>query len=192
LRPAAIPWPGFGPIPPTPGAITLTDQDIRGVTLYGDGAEVLRTADTELAGASGAPATFTVDLYDGGSAFALTGPYGWTAPVLTALISGGSYTPPAAHYLGFMEAFAFTPTEFTAAGYSRKAITFTAPSGGQCTNTAALRWTTGAPWPTGTWVIWDAATGGNILWQGEEGSMSPTATGDRILIDVGAIKARIL
>lgn len=173
-------------------SITLTDQDIRGSLLFDTGgAEVIRGDDFELIGVTGAPATHTIDVYSGGTAWALTGPDASAGAVLDALVNGSSYTPPAAHYLGLMEAFAFTPTELSAAGYSRKPITFGAASSGQCTNTAALNWTVGAFWHTSRWAVWDAPTGGTLLWQGQDGDILNMNAGDRLLIDVGAVKARL-
>lgn len=178
----------------TEWVITLTDQDIRGVVLFDatSGAEVVRGPDGEIAGATGAPATFTLDTYSGGAVWALDGPYAPAAAALDALINGSSYTGPGSPYLGFLEAFTFTPTELTAAGYSRQAITFGAPSSGQVSNTAALHWYPTGHWPTSTWALWDAPTGGTLLWQGSDGSIAPMDAGDHLLIDIGAVKARLL
>lgn len=82
-------------------------------------------------------------------------------------------------------------TEATGGSYARKAIAFTASSGGTTSNTAAKVWTVGTDIAAGTYVgygVYDAATGGNLLF-GEAFSASKVLTnaGDTLTFAIGAI-----
>lgn len=77
----------------------------------------------------------------------------------------------------------------TSPGYTRKAITFGAPSGGSMSNSAEVLFDTA----TGTWVnathfgIFDAATAGNLLYWGPLTSAVQVANGNQGRIAAGAI-----
>lgn len=59
-------------------------------------------------------------------------------------------------------------TEISAGGYARQKVTFGAASGGSMTNSEAMEFPTAtADWGTAVaWGLFDAATGGNMVWYG--------------------------
>jgi predicted 2-oxoglutarate/Fe(II)-dependent dioxygenase YbiX len=82
-------------------------------------------------------------------------------------------------------------TEATGGSYARKAIAFTAASGGATSNSAEKKWTVGTDIAAGTytgWGVYDAASGGNLLF-GDTFSSSKvlTGTGDTLTFAAGAI-----
>lgn len=103
--------------------------------------------------------------------------------VLDWLMTNGSATRPTAWHVAL---FTVAPsdsgggTEVSGNGYSRKAVTFAAAStpGGTTSNTNALSYTAaGGSWGTVSHIgIFDAATGGNLLWHG--GLIASKAVGD--------------
>lgn len=60
-------------------------------------------------------------------------------------------------------------TEISAGGYARQKVTFGSAAGGAMSNSAAIEFPTAtADWGTATaWALFDAATGGNMLWYGD-------------------------
>ncbi len=86
-----------------------------------------------------------------------------------------------------------TGTEVSGGGYSRKAITFSAPSlvGGkqQVSNTATVSWEAFSA-DLGTvayWAIFDSVTGGNQKWQGSFSRSKLVQSDDAIQIPVGSV-----
>mgnify|MGYP001255324194 FL=1 len=85
-------------------------------------------------------------------------------------------------------------TEVTGGGYVRKALLWTAASGGATSNsTAASVWTAGTDITAGTactgWGVYDAAAAGNMLYGDAFGStktVGPSA-GDTLTFAIGAI-----
>lgn len=82
-------------------------------------------------------------------------------------------------------------TEATGGSYARKAIAFTASSGGATSNTAQKQWTVGTDIAAGTytgWGVYDAASGGNLLF-GDAFSANRVlgTTGDTLTFAAGAI-----
>ena len=105
------------------------------------------------------------------------------------ILGTGAWTMPAAVSLAL---FTTNPnfetgaggTEATGGSYARKALAFTAASGGATGNTAAKVWTVGTDLAAGTytgWGVYDAATVGNLLF-GDAFSANRTVatTGDTI------------
>jgi hypothetical protein len=75
----------------------------------------------------------------------------------------------------------------TGGGYSRKAVTFNAPSGGSMTNSADIDFPN-MPAATITHVaLWDAASAGNCLWIGALTTSKTTNAGDTFRIPAGQL-----
>lgn len=60
-------------------------------------------------------------------------------------------------------------TEISAGGYARQQVTLGTATGGSITNSAAIEFPTAtADWGTAiAWGLFDAVTGGNMLWYGD-------------------------
>jgi hypothetical protein len=82
-------------------------------------------------------------------------------------------------------------TEVSTGGYARQSATFAAASspGGTTSNSGAISWTaSGANYGTVTHVgIFDAATGGNLLWHGPLTASKTVNNGDTFQIAAGAL-----
>lgn len=82
-------------------------------------------------------------------------------------------------------------TEVTGGGYTRKSVTFNAASspGGSTSNAGAVSWTaSGTAMGTVTHVgIFDASTGGNLLWHGPLASSKTVNVGDTFQIAAGSL-----
>lgn len=90
---------------------------------------------------------------------------------LNAALRGVSFTAPAGHYIALYtvaETSSGGGTEVTGGGYTRVSATFAAPSGFACSNSSQVTF----PVPTAIWgqvvsaAVWDAASGGNMLYFG--------------------------
>jgi hypothetical protein len=108
---------------------------------------------------------------------------------LTYLLTSGSATRPTAWYVGLHTADptdAGTGTEVSGGSYTRKAVAFTvtndtASNSGTVTFPAAT-----ANWGTIGYVgVWDAASGGNLLFHGAVTSAKTIETGDTFQISTG-------
>ena len=107
------------------------------------------------------------------------------------ILGTASWTMPAAPSLAL---FTVNPnfetgaggTEATGGSYARKAVAFTAASGGATSNTADKTWTVGTDIAAATytgWGVYDAASGGNLLFGDSFGtSRTLVSTGDTITI----------
>jgi len=84
---------------------------------------------------------------------------------LTWLMTGSSVARPVSIYVG---AFTSPSTEVSGNGYARQTLTFSNGSNRGVSNTSTASFTaSGGPWGTITHLgLFDAATGGNLLWQG--------------------------
>lgn len=112
------------------------------------------------------------------------------------ILGTGAWTMPAAVSLGL---FTVNPnfetgaggTEATGGSYARKAIAFTAASGGATSSTAQKQWTVGTDIAAGTytgWGVFDAASAGNMLFGDTFGSSKVlTSTGDTLTFAAGAV-----
>lgn len=112
--------------------------------------------------------------------------------VLDWLMTTGTATRPTAWFVALYTAAPSDSgggTEVTGGGYSRKAVTFNAAStpGGTTSNSNIVSWTAaGASYGTVTHVgIFDASTGGNLLWQGSLSASKTVADGDTIQFAAG-------
>ena len=104
--------------------------------------------------------------------------------LINATLRNTTYTSPATVYAGLFTSDptdAGSGTEVSGGSYSRKAITFAAPSDGATTNSAAaceFDQATGS-WGTIThFGIFDALTGGNLLYYGALTLSKTIASGD--------------
>lgn len=112
--------------------------------------------------------------------------------VLDWLMTTGSATRPTAWYVGLFTASpndAGGGTEVSGSGYSRKSASFNAAStpGGTTSNSAVISWTAaGGDYGTVTHIgIFDASTGGNLLWHGGLSTSKTVNDGDTIQFSAG-------
>ena len=106
----------------------------------------------------------------------------------------GTATRPTAWFLALYTAApsdAGGGTEVTGGGYARQAIAFDAAAtpGGTTSNTAAVEFTaTGAAYGTVTHIgIFDASTGGNLLWHGAMTASRTIGDGDTLVFAAGDV-----
>ncbi len=104
----------------------------------------------------------------------------------------GAYTQPSGLYVGLAnESFADagSGTERSGGNYSRKAVTFAAASSGSSASNAAVEFDTAS----GSWGsvshfgIFDAASGGNLLFHGAFSAAKTIETGDVLKVASGSI-----
>jgi hypothetical protein len=112
--------------------------------------------------------------------------------LLNAVLRNTSYTSPSQVYIALFTSDptdAGTGTEVTGGGYARQPITFNAPSNGQVTNAADILFPVAtASWGTVTHIgIYDAASGGNLLFHGALTTSKTISTDDQIKIAAGDI-----
>lgn len=112
--------------------------------------------------------------------------------VLDWLMTTGSATRPTAWYVALYTAAPSDSgggTEVSGAGYSRKSVSFNAAStpGGTTSNSGIVSWTAaGGAYGTVTHVgIFDASTGGNLIWQGALSTSKTVNDGDTIQFSAG-------
>jgi len=112
--------------------------------------------------------------------------------VLDWLMTTGSATRPTAWFVALYTAAPSDSgggTEVSGSGYSRKSVTFNAAStpGGTTSNSNIVSWTAaGGNYGTVTHVgIFDASTGGNLLWQGGLSTSKTVNDGDTIQFSAG-------
>lgn len=108
--------------------------------------------------------------------------------IATWLTSASAATRPTAWYVALYTSAtddAAGGTELSGNGYTRQSVTFTAPSGGQVTNSAVVTFgpCTGTAWGTVThFAVYDAAASGNRLFHGALSSPRTIAVGDSLQI----------
>lgn len=108
---------------------------------------------------------------------------------LTYLLTSGSATRPTAWYVGLHTADptdAGTGTEVSGGSYTRKAVSFTVTND-TASNSATVTFNAAtANWGTIGYVgVWDAASGGNLLFHGAVTSAKTIETGDTFQISTG-------
>jgi hypothetical protein len=107
------------------------------------------------------------------------------------LLGGSSPTRPTARYIAFHTADPTdvgTTGEQTTNGFTRTAITFGAASGGSSANTSTVDLTiSGGSTAITHWSIWDASSGGNLIFTGAATTGRTYATGDHLTVAAGAI-----
>jgi hypothetical protein len=118
--------------------------------------------------------------------------------LLDWLMTNGSATRPTAWHVALYTAAPSDSgggTEVSGNGYSRKAVAFSAAStpGGTTSNTGAVSFTaSGGSWGTITHLgIFDAATGGNLLWHGGLTAPKTVGDGDTLEFAIGNIDLTI-
>ena len=120
------------------------------------------------------------------------------ALLLDWLMTTGSATRPTAWYVALYTAAPSDSgggTEVSGSGYSRQAVTFDAASspGGTTSNTGAVSFTaSGGSFGTVTHIgIFDAVSGGNLLWHGAMTASKTVADGDTLEFSIGNIDLTI-
>jgi hypothetical protein len=112
--------------------------------------------------------------------------------ILNHVLRNNALTSPAAVYAGLLTAApgeAGGGTEVSGGSYARQAVTFGAPSSNQCANSVAVEF----PVASGAWgtvthfAIYDAASGGNMLYYGSLGASKVIASGDQFKFAIGAL-----
>jgi hypothetical protein len=109
--------------------------------------------------------------------------------ILDHMLRGTAFTPPSTVYVSLHTADPGETgaNELTGGGYSRKPVTFNAPSGGSMTNSADIDFPN-MPAATITHVgLWDAASAGNFLWGGALTASKTTNAGDTFRIPAGQL-----
>jgi hypothetical protein len=109
--------------------------------------------------------------------------------ILDHMLRGTAFTPPSTVYVSLHTADPGETgaNELTGGGYSRKPVTFNAPSGGSMTNSADIDFPN-MPAATITHVaLWDAASAGNCLWTGALTAPKTTNAGDTFRIPAGQL-----
>lgn len=112
--------------------------------------------------------------------------------ILNATLRGVAYTSPAKVYVALFTSDptdAATGTEVSGGAYARQAITFGAPSAGTCSNSADVLFPIAtAAWGTVTHIgIFDAASGGNLLYSAALTTSKTIAADDQLKLETGAV-----
>ncbi len=112
--------------------------------------------------------------------------------LLNSTLRGQAFTAPTAIYAALFTSDptdAGTGTEVSGGAYTRQAITFGTPSNGTCSNSADVLFPVAtAAWGTIThFAIYDAATGGNLLYSGAFTTAKTIATDDQLKLAAGNI-----
>jgi hypothetical protein len=118
--------------------------------------------------------------------------------ILDYLMTDGAATRPTAWYIALYTAApsdAGGGTEVSGSGYAREAVTFAAASSpaGTTSNTGAVSFTAaGGSWGTITHIgIFDAVTGGNLLWHGALTASKVVGDGDTLEFAIGNLDLTI-
>lgn len=118
--------------------------------------------------------------------------------VLDWLLTAGAATRPSGRFLALYTAAPSDSgggTEVSTGGYTRQSVTFNAAStpGGSTSNSAAVSFTaSGAAYGTVTHVgIFDAVSGGNLLWHGAMTTQRTVNDGDTLEFAAGSIVATL-
>lgn len=112
--------------------------------------------------------------------------------LLNATLRGVAYTSPTTVYVALFTSDptdAGTGTEVSGGAYARQAVTFGAPSNGTCSNSADVLFPIAtAAWGTITHIaIFDAATGGNMLYSAPLTTSKTIASGDQLKVAAGDV-----
>ncbi|MCG6183330.1 phage tail fiber protein [Anoxybacillus sp. LAT_26] len=112
--------------------------------------------------------------------------------LINAVLRNVPYTSPTAVYLALFTSDptdANTGTEVTGGAYQRQQITFGAPTNGMVSNSNEILFPVAtANWGTITHIgIFDAATGGNLLFYGAVTTSKTISTNDQLKINAGDI-----
>lgn len=114
--------------------------------------------------------------------------------LLDWLMTTGAATRPTTWFLALYTAAPSDSgggTEVSGGGYARQSIAFAAastPGGTQVSNTSQT-FNASASWGSITHIgIFDASTGGNLLWHGAMTTARTVNSGDRLIFDAGAVQ----
>jgi hypothetical protein len=110
--------------------------------------------------------------------------------LLNAVLRNTPYTSPSQVYVALFTSDptdAGTGTEVSGGGYARQSVTFNAPSNGQVTNAVDILFPVAtASWGTVTHIgIYDAQTGGNLLFHGALTTSKTISANDQLKIAAG-------
>ena len=110
--------------------------------------------------------------------------------LINATLRNTTYTSPATVYVALFTTDptdAGTGTQVTGGSYARQAASFAAPSDGASTTNADITFPTAtANWGTVThFGLYDAITGGNLLYHGARNNSKNIQTGDILQIEAG-------
>lgn len=116
--------------------------------------------------------------------------------LVNATLRNTAYTSPSAVYLALYTSDptdADSGTEVSGTAYARQSITFSAPSNGVTTNSAAIEFPqAGGSWGTVTHVgIRDALTTGNLLYHTPLDASKTIATGDVFRVASGSLSVTL-
>jgi len=112
--------------------------------------------------------------------------------LLNAVLRNTPYTSPSQVYVALFTSDptdANTGTEVSGGGYARQPVTFNAPTNGQVTNASDILFPVAtASWGTVTHVgIYDAQTGGNLLFSGALTTSKTISANDQLKIAAGSL-----
>ena len=116
--------------------------------------------------------------------------------LVNATLRNTSYTSPATIYVALYTTDptdADTGTEVSGNGYARQSVTFSAPSNGATSNSAAVEF----PQATGSWGtvayigLRDASSSGNLLYHTALDASKTIATGDVFRIAIGSLSVTL-
>jgi len=116
--------------------------------------------------------------------------------LVNATLRNTSYTSPATVYVALYTTDptdADTGTEVAGNGYARQSVTFSAPSNGATSNSAAVEF----PQATGSWGtvayigLRDASSSGNLLYHTALDASKTIATGDVFRIAIGSLSVTL-
>jgi len=116
--------------------------------------------------------------------------------LVNATLRNTSYTSPTTVYVALYTTDptdADTGTEVSGNGYARQSVTFSAPSNGATSNSAAVEF----PQATGSWGtvayigLRDASSGGNLLYHTALDASKTIATGDVFRISIGSLSVTL-
>ncbi len=116
--------------------------------------------------------------------------------LVNATLRNTSYTSPTTVYVALYTTDptdADTGTEVSGNGYARQSVTFSAPSNGATSNSAAVEF----PQATGSWGtvayigLRDASSGGNLLYHTALDASKTIATGDVFRIAAGSLSVTL-
>ena len=112
--------------------------------------------------------------------------------LLNAVLRNTSYTSPTTCYVGLFTSDptdAGSGTECSGGSYARIAVSFNAPTGGVCTNSADVTFNQAtSDWGTISHIgLHDNLTTGNLLFHTILNASKPIGTGDQFKISTGAL-----
>lgn len=112
--------------------------------------------------------------------------------LINATLRGQAWTAPSTIYLALFTSDptdAKTGAEVSGGAYARQAVTFAAPTNGAASTSADVLYPVAtAAWGTVTHIgVFDAATGGNLLYHGQLTNTKTISTDDQLKIGAGDI-----